>query len=826
MKSNLRTAILSIVLLLNISLLAQQGYRGGKGQGANKNLPAIGQISGQIIDANTNEQIEYATIALFHKRTKELSSGTISQRNGKFFLEKLKPGKYEVKISFMGYEQRVIEEVMLRMDEPIVNLHKIKIKPNMQSLEEVVIDGSAPRIDYRIDKKVINVSKQITSVSGSAVDVLENVPSIKVDIEGNVSLRGSTGFTVLIDGRPSVLDANDALQQIPASTIDNIEIITNPSAKYDPDGTAGIINIITKKNKLQGFSGIVNANLGLNTKYGGDFLLNYKKRNLNIFFGADYNVRNHPGNSFNDRSTYISDDLGNITDTIRTVMTGDNARERNMWGFKAGGDYSIGSNDVIGMNFRFGDRKMNGETFSSNQEWRTIDDSYLFYNKIEKSERGGQFYSAALNYQHKFEKKGHELKAEFSSSSHDFKDNSIYESSSEAGVVTDGRMNTETGPSSRLRGKVDYTLPVGEKGKFEAGFQTRFSNSEDLTKMKELNVETGEYETQPEYSNQTTYKRNIHAIYSTFGNEMGNFGYQAGVRGEYTYRDIISKATDEQFGIDRWDFFPTLHLSYQLPKDHQLMASYTRRIQRSRGWYLEPFITWTGPNQVRQGNPDLLPEYIDSYEMGYLKKIGKTNMISLEGYYRETHNKVERVQSVYYDNVMLSTIENVGTDYSLGLEFMFSFQLYKWWEMDLMGDFYKYRVEGVLYEDYFSNNSNNWSSRFNNTFNIRKGTKFQINSMYNGPTVTAQGQREGYYMVNAAVRQDFLDRKLSAVLQVRDIFSTAKREMISSGPDFLSYSEFKRDAPVVTFSISYKFNNYRANRKSRSGGDGGDMEEE
>lgn len=816
----LRTSLLSIILLLNISLLAQRGQGGGKGKNGNRDLPAIGQISGQIIDGNTNEQIEYATIALYHKRTNEISGGTISQKNGKFYLEKLKPGKYQVKISFMGYEDKTIEEVMIKMDEPIVNLHKIKINASMQNLEEVVIDGSAPRIDYRIDKKVINVSKQITSISGSAVDVLENVPSVKVDIEGNVSLRGSTGFTVLIDGRPSVLDANDALQQIPASTIDNIEIITNPSAKYDPDGTAGIINIITKKNKLQGFSGIVNTNLGLDNKYGGDFLLNYKKRNLNVFFGADYNVRNYPGTSYSQRDTYQNDTI------YRTIMNGDNTRERTMWGFKAGADYSLGSNDVIGVNFRFGDRQMNGNTISSYDEWMIPELVHNIYENRDLSERGGQFYSAAANYQHKFEKKGHDIKAEFSASNRDFKDNSTNELTDENGLVVDGKINTETGPSSRVRGKVDYTLPVGEKGKFEAGFQTRFSNSEDNTELKELNIETGEYEMQSEYSNQTTYKRNIHGIYSTFSNEMGNFGYQAGLRGEYTYRDIISKATDEQFGIDRWDFFPTIHLSYQFPKEHQMMASYTRRIQRSRGWYLEPFITWVDAFNVRQGNPDLQPEYIDSYEMGFLKKIGKTNMISLEGYYRVTHNKVERVQSVYQDNVMLSTIENVGKDYSLGLEMMFSFQVFKWWDMDLMGDLYNYRVEGVLYDEDFSNSSNNWSSRFNNTFNIRKGTKLQINSMYNGPTVTAQGEREGFYMVNAAVRQDFLDRKLSAVLQVRDVFSTAKREMTTSGPSFYNYSEYTRDAPVVTLSVSYKFNNYRADRKSKSGGDGADMEEE
>ena len=228
---------------------------------------------------------------------------------------------------------------------------------------------------------------------------------------------------------------------------------------------------------------------------------------------------------------------------------------------------------------------------------------------------------------------------------------------------------------------------------------------------------------------------------------------------------------------------------------------------------------------MRKGNPELLPEYIDSFELGYMKKIGKSNMISLEGYYRITNNKVERVRSVYQDNVMLSMPENVGKDYSLGVEFMFSFNAFKWWEIDLMGDLYKYKVEGVLYGEDFSNKSNNWSSRFNNTFKIKKNTKLQLNSMYNGESVTAQGKTSGYYMVNFAARQDFLDNKLSATLQIRDIFSSAKHEFESSGPDFYNYSEYVRESPIITLTISYRFNNYKPSRRSRSDGGGDEMDE-
>jgi outer membrane cobalamin receptor len=681
----------------------------------------------------------------------------------------------------------------------------------------VVVDGSSPRIDYKIDKKVINVGKQITSISGTAVDVLENVPSVKVDIEGNVSLRGSSGFQVLIDGRPSVLDANDALQQIPASTIDNIEIITNPSAKFDPDGTAGIINIITKKNKLNGFSGIVNANIGLDEKYGGDFLLNFKKRNLNVFVGGDYNVRNYPGTQYDERYTYFEDT------TFITRMNGNNNRGRNMWGVRTGLDYNFGSSDLIGLSFRYGDRRMEGVTNSNYLESTIPGETINKYTNNDETKRGGQFYDVRANYQHKFYKKGHQLIAEMSYSMRDFQDNSTNELTDENGYVVDGKRNFEEGPGIRIRGKIDYTLPLSKTDKFEAGYQARYSDSEEATALDILNTETGEYERQSEYSVNTTYLRNIHSLYAIYGGEIGKFGYQGGIRGEYTFRDIVSGG--QKYGIDRWDFFPSAHISYNFPKDHQMMASYTRRIDRPRGWYLEPFITWQDAYTVRQGNPDLQPEYIDSYEVSYLKRFGDQMMVSLEGYYRLTHNKVERVRSVYQDNIMLMSIENVGKDYSLGMEFLFSYSPFEWWDLDIMGDLFNYKVEGVLYGEDFSNTSNNWSSRLNSTFKIKDKTQIQLNSMYNGPSVTAQGRTEDYYMVNAAVRQNFMDNKLSLVLQARDIFATAKREFTSEGPDFYTYSEFVRRAPMVTLSVSYKFNNYRPDKKSRSNGDGGDMEE-
>ena len=807
-----KNILVLLFITISITSIAQnpqkRGGKNGKGQ-----MPAIGQISGIVIDSSSNHAVEYATVALIKKRNNEIATGTITKRNGRFFIEKIAPGKYYLKISFLGYDDKIVNNITINKDQHIVNLKKITLNPAMVSLDEVVIDGATPRIDYRIDKKVINVSKQITAISGTAVDVLENVPSVKVDIEGNVLLRGSGGFTVLIDGRPSVLDANDALQQIPASTIDNIEIITNPSAKYDPDGTAGIINIITKKNKLQGFSGIVNLNAGLNDKYGGDVLVNYKKRSVNVYFGFDYNLRNNPGDIYNDRYTESNDTI------FKTLMNGTSNRKREMWGMRTGIDFNIGQNDMLSFGARFGDREMNKTTNSNYDEWMVPGENHNIYKNNDHFKMKGYFYSLTSNYQHKFKKKGSDIKLEFSYDNRDFESSAINTLTNSFNEIVDGKKNVEDGPSSRIRAKADYTLPIGKTDKFEAGIQTRFSKREDNTKLYLLDLVNHDYIIQPEFSNLINYKRNIHALYSTYGGERGNFGYQAGLRAEYTYRNIISNNDSQTFNIDRWDIFPTLHLSYQLPKDHQVMTSYTRRIQRSRSWYLEPFVTWVDAFNVRQGNPALLPEYIDSFELGYLKKINKSNMVSVEGYYRITNNKVETVRSVYAENVMLRTPENVGKDYSLGVELMFSFKLFSWWDVDLMGDLYNYKVEGTLYNEPFSSTSNNWSSRFNNSFKIKKSTKISINSMYNGASVTAQGETAGYYMVNAAVKQDFLDKKLSAVLQVRDIFSSAKHEFTSSGPDFYNYSEYNRVSPTVMLTVSYRFNNYRPDKKSRNGDD-------
>ncbi len=830
-------AIISLVILL---LIFSKSY-------ADESLNPDGKIKGAVAEEKSEVPVEYATVALYRADNNELVTGVITDYLGHFKIDQPeKAGNYYLTISFIGLEEIKSEIFKVEGDKSNINLGNFFFKSSSNELEGVEIVARRAPIEYRIDKKVINVDKQITAEAGTAVDVLENIPSVQVDVEGNVTLRGSSGFTVLIDGKPTILDPSDVLRQIPSSSIENIEIITNPSVKFEPDGAAGIINIITKKNRLDGLSGIVNANVGTYDEYGGDFQLNYRMNKLNFIFGANYNKRGRPGDVKSERTT-----LSNDT-TFYLESFGDSKRGHTSNSIRAGIEYDLSKNDFISISGRYGGWDMNT---SSNLRYDDMTDPFseLFsYNSMENTKRGGNYYSIDGVYQHTFSKKPvpadtskqgsqdgsagigagykptikHMLNFEINYRNRDFNETSTNELRKLTGDLIGGNKNVENGPSESLRFNVDYTLPVGLTDKFEAGMQWRSGQSEDVTELWLYNNVTSELELIDEYSYLVNYNRNIYAAYGLYAGYAGKFGYQLGLRTELTDRKIDMVEQDE-FTINRWDYFPTIHISYDLPADQQIMASYSRRIDRPRSWWLEPFITWEDQYNVRQGNPDLKPEYIDSYDAGYLKKFGD-NFFSLEAYYRVTNNKVERIASVYQENVMLRRPENIGQDFSLGFEAMLNFGVFKWWNMELSGNYYNYKLEGELsYQvgddiivDPINRTSTNWNSRFNNTFQLWKNGVFQLNSRYNSASVTAQGTSSDYYTVDAAFRVSFLDRTLTANLQGRDLLGTSKRETTSQGPGFYSHYRYNPKSPVVALTLSYRFNNYKAKRPSDQNGGG------
>jgi outer membrane receptor protein involved in Fe transport len=783
-------------------LLFPQG-RGGNFAG--------GAITGKVFDSATSEPIEYVNIVIYSQRDSSLITGGVTNGKGIFNISMERPGRFYVEIKFIGYDIEIMEAEINR-GSLIVDLGEIFIHPSAVNLSDVVVEGERVPITYHIDKKVVNPDQMLNVISGNATDILQNVPSVQVDIEGNVSLRGSQSFIVLIDGRPSVLDVQDALQQIAASSIDKIEIITNPSAKYDPEGTAGIINIIMKKSSGSGLSGIANANAGMYDSYGGDFLINYQSSSLKINLGFDYNQRTLPGNNVQNNSYFFA---GN-TSTVNS--SGDINRERINYEGRGGIEFVLSPDDILSFGARLGRRERQNFYEKNFTESSTNDPEELNYFGLTDRSRSGNYYALNSNYTHTFGLKGHQLLGELFYSYGNSDEFTITSEFSED-LQLSGKKTTEFGPSKDFRGKLDYVLPFSEFSKFEAGYQGEVDISEETNELYEFNPDNGDYDFQPEYSNLNKYNRSEHALYSMYSNQLWKIQLQAGLRAEYTHRTIEVPTQNKSTNLDRIDYFPSIHSSYEITKGRTVMASYTRRIERPRGWALEPFDTWIDANNVRRGNPDLQPEFIDSYEAGIQTFFGKVS-VSTEVYYRITYNKIERVQSAYDENITLTTFENVGTDYSLGAEAMLNFDPFNFWNVNLMGNFYNYHVEGVLYNNPFSQESFNWQSRFNNNFKIGKSTQIQFNLNYNSPTVSSQGRWEGYFRSDLSVRQEIIENVLAATLQIRDLFGSRKREFTSEGANLSSYNYYSFQSPVLMLNLRYTFNNFKQERK-RGEGEGG-----
>ncbi len=768
---------------------------------SNSSKSGTGSVSGSVFDNNSKLPIEYSNIVIFSSKDSLQITGTISDKTGKFKINNITFGKYYVSVQFVGFEKKIIKDVNISSSKKNIELGKLYLKPSTINLQSVEVTGNRSPVTYQIDKKVIDPSQLQTSISGTAADVLENVPSITVDIDGNVSLRGSTSFTVLIDGRPSVLDAQDALQQIPASSIETIEIITNPSAKYDPEGNAGIINIKLKKNQNFGLSGIANANAGMNSRYGGDFLFQYKTEAMNYNFGMDYNNRMSPGSTKQEKR-FI---LGNNTSYVNS--NGSAERSGTSFGLRGGLDFNLSTADYLSLGGRFGTRDHQHNSNLFYDQWSTDNPLHSAYLSQDASKRSGSFYALYSNYNHKFNENGHELSGEFYVRHRNSDENSTT-TELQNNIQTGGKQSTESGPSTRYSGKLDYTLPFNENRKFEAGSEGRLELSEDQNGYYEFNNLTNSYDFKPDFSNDVNYNLRQLSIYSIYADAIGDLGIQGGIRTEYTYRNIDITAKNQEFSIDRWDFFPSFHTSYKFKNGAQIMASYTRRIDRPHGWQFEPFYTWIDANNIRKGNPDLIPEFIDSYELGFQTFFGNMSL-SNEFYYRVNHNRIEDVTSIYSENVTLRTPQNVGIDYSLGYEFMLTVDPFKFWDINLSGNLYDYKIKGKLFDVAFSRESFNWSARMSNGINFTPTTQLQLNIRYNSPSVSSQGSWHGYFMTDLAVKQDFLNKKFSVTLQIRDLLQTGKFQFTQEGPDFYNFRQYTRQSPTVMLNFRFNFNNYK-----------------
>ncbi len=797
---------ISAFLIAEYSLFAQGRINNGPGR-----------ITGIVVESATEQPIELANVIIYDKNHKQVD-GTATNEAGRFFIAGINPGDYIIEITFVGFETK-IDTIKITTDNPVLNLGVIRLEQKPITIEGVEVTAEKPPIEFKIDKKVINVKEHYASQSGTAVDVLENIPSITVDVQGNVSLRGSTNFRVLIDNRPSILEPSDALQQIPAGTIDRIEIITNPSARYDPEGLAGIINVITKKNMQSGINGIANLNLGLEQKYSGDFLLNYRYKKFRTFFGFDYNNFNFPGTEIENRENKTQDT------TFYSLTHGSSSWLRKFYGLKFGTEYTITSKAKAGIHLELRKRDMERSSAQELIRWSIPGDTTIFLRNSQ-TERGGLMYGINSDYLVNFNR-DQKLSSRLSIHINDGEDKSTNELSAQDSTINNGWWSIEKGPMKRILFNLDYTqllnLLVETNGKLETGLQTTIDLSNGGQDVYVYDTTAKDYVYKPEFSHLADFLHNIYAIYSTYRGEIKNFGYQMGLRGEYTYRFLELTDAAQSVNIKRFDIFPTLHLSYKFPPFDQIMLSYTRRVNRPRNFDLEPFEIRRDPYSIYRGNPSLLPEFVNSFEISYQRQWSGI-LISLDGYYRLTNNKIEHIIQIYSGDTLLSTVENIGKDYAYGIEPTLDLKVLGWLNINFSANIYEHRIEGTI--DNSSSKNQTWGIRNINSIILPKGTRLQLTGIYQGPEIMAQGDREPFFMVNAGIKKEIIPRSLNITIQLRDIFSSAKFEHTSEGLNFYIHQEHKRKSPTVILGLNYNFNNYRAEpKKYETEEDAGDIED-
>jgi len=777
---------------------------------------------GKIMDSKTKNPVPYATIVLYNQKDSSMVNGTISNDNGTFYIP-CQAGDYYAVVKFMGYQNKVISNLKMSPSDKMLKVGMVSLNRTSEELSGVEIVGEQSYVDYKIDRKVVNVGRDIGSTGGTAVEALENVPSVSVDIDGNVELRGSTSFTVLINGKPSPLSGSEALEQIPTAIIKNIEIITNPSAKFDPDGMSGIINVVLKDDVKQGLNGFVEVSAGSFDSYSLNTIFNYRKDKFNYFLGANVRLRNSPGGGVSNIQN-----IGNDTNMYRDTEL-ERLRKRNNYTLKGGLDYYHDDRNNFGFNMAYGINDF-GKDYTSNIFERTIPSTYELYTISENTGgRNSNFLNASINWHHDFKRKGEKIETYFyyNQETEDSKDNQKESFSdinwSPDGVLKDWYKTTDKENNKEFRANIDYTLALKGDNKFEAGLQTRNYRENSDFIYNAFDSITSDWALKPEYGNTMIFNRDIISAYSTYGGTFKDFGYQLGLRGEYTNR-IIQSADKDAFTINRFDLFPTVHLSQKFLKTNSVMMSYSRRIDRPGGWELGPNPTFVSSTLVRIGNPDLQPEYTDNYELSYQKTI-KKSFVSLEAYYRTTKNKISRLQEMDAQNIIYMTYANMDRDHSAGVEMMANLQFYKWLRLNLSGSYYYYRLVGNISSGAVDQTSNNFDMRGEVNFMITPLMRFQINSFYRGPSVTAQGSMSQFYMVNSALRYDFFKRKMSVTFKVRDIFGTMRHQFETNTATFYSFNSFYRQSPSFQLTLNYKINNYRQDKKSNmedGGGEGGD----
>lgn len=806
--------------------------------------PRIGQLSGTVFDKESGTALEYATIALFSLKDSSLLTGTITNTTGRFGLNEIPAGKYYARVEFIGYEPLIFSDLQFSVQNPVINLKKVFLEPKSHLLDAVNVVDERPLYQNKIDKKIINPENDALSSGASALETLANAPSIEVDVEGNVSLRGSTGCTILIDGRPSGYSgesAGELLSQIPTSAIDNIEVITNPSSKYDPEGATGIINIILKKSTTESFNGSLNAGIGTNLSYNFSGNINYRTKKVNLYANFGLNKRIHQSDNQINKETYYGGD------TLIYRQGATNNRNGFNYMARVGMDVYVTPTNTFSLvgNIRNGKNHNTGNTLYQNYhracytEWN----EWLIkkYKASTDNESKRFSYNIQANWEKIFSSKDHRLNVEASYRRNNNDNISLYQTNQYNipletwDSVWYSKQNITDGLNQNIEGKIDYEMPIGEKMRFETGVSTQFRLFSNHLKIGELYgtplfISEHEYVFDFNKSNLFDYNENVNALYAQFGHKINKFSYQAGLRGEYV--SVIGTTSQQDSSIDLQNdylsLYPTAYIMYEVNKNNEFKLNYTRRVNRPGRWNLNPFMDVSDTMNIRTGNPKLQPEYVNSIDFSYFHYLKGNGSLSTSIYYRNITNIMTRVSETQPNGVTVSTWDNLKDSYShsLGLDVNINTKLWKWWSINVTGNLSFDALSGSsdFTKNSLSNSGLSGGLRFGNTFFLTDNFVLQCNGFFNSGRITAQGRSFPSFSADMGLKHDFLNKKLSVTLRVSDMLNTMKFRSETTNKNFYQKNTFDPKFLVGYINVSWRFGKFKMdnNKKKRSNGESPD----
>ena len=765
---------------------------------------AIAQIHGRLLDASSREAIDYADIFLYETGNSKPIQQTFPNERGEFRFEQVGKGRYTIMARLVGYD--ILSKRDIEANGSPVNLGDLMMKPLEVGIAEVEVVASKRQLVYKLDKKVVEATSNMMAGGGSAVDVLENTPSIRVDAEGDVTFRGSSGFLVYIDGKPSVFTGTQALEQVPAGHIENIEIITTPSAKHDTEGDVGIINIITKKHSRQGLSGMINLSGSTWLSRHVDFLLTQQNARSRWYVGGQWTDRMRKSDFDQEKLTIVGDQ------TTSSHAIGPRTGDSYHYTLKGGWSLSLPKTTItLDLEGGYGGNKRKGEM--NYEETITLKGGAPVttrYTSIDDYDNDENIGLGSLSVQHKFNDKGHEISAsayyKYGGNALEYFFNDLM---SLQGERQQGHRAYESEHRETLRANLDYALPFGKGGKLEAGYQYYSYLEDGNYKMEWWDPEKQVFYWRDDIYNTFYFQEGVNSIYAILSQSWNNFEAQAGVRGEHTHTVLRSSVEGADRTKNRFEFFPSVHLGYNFPNGHRLLASYSRRTTRPQLYYMEPYITYRDFYTAEIGNPDIRPEYINSFELNYQKSFGE-NSVSATLFHRSRKDKIERLRVPYSAGVTLDSMANVGHDYSTGLELSLNLHPVRWWNTTVNGNLYHYKVKNEQAAGGNTSTSTNYDILWNNLFDLGKYTRLQLDGSFVGPSVTTQGRTDAYWYANLAVRQQLFNRRLTATLTFRDIFRSAKYVSDIQTADLRSLTRIKPKYPQITLTLSWTFNSYKA----------------